>query len=59
MKIKVIYKSVYGRDVYRPNCELSQTLVDLLEQKTLTIDNLRLLKTRGWDVEVCKEESTI
>jgi hypothetical protein len=44
--------SKYGREIYYPKDELSQLVCDLLGQKSLTKENLRLFAKNGWQVDL-------
>jgi len=48
--IKIVSRNIYGRDTYYPANQLAQTLAGLLNQKTLTPENLRHLTRGGFEV---------
>jgi hypothetical protein len=50
--IKVIIKNVYGNDVIYPACEIAFKFCELLAQKTLTRQNIEIIKSMGYTVEV-------
>jgi len=50
--IKIIIKSVYGKDMVYPNCEDSKTFCDMLGRKTLTERDLSYIRVLGYQFEV-------
>lgn len=55
MGIKVKYVRSYGNDRYYPACELSKMICELLNQKSLTMEQLEKIKAYGYQLEMEKE----
>lgn len=56
--MKTIFVGVndwYGKRTYTPKCDESRSLCELLGQKTLTENNITLLKKLGYEIKT-KEE---
>lgn len=51
MIITINPKSVYGETKYYPACELSRLFARLLNQFTLTLSNLKLIKQMGYEIK--------
>ena len=56
MKITVRIKSVYGQPRVYPVCDLAKTLARLIGNKCLTKDQILLIKSLGFEVEVQRPE---
>lgn len=54
--IEVLLKKIYGREKFYPSNDNAQTLCDLLHSITLTKDQLKYLKDRGWKIIIKTEE---
>lgn len=52
LKIQVEMKRNYGVVYYWPICKLSKQFTAFVEQKTLTLAQLRQIKAMGFDVQV-------
>jgi hypothetical protein len=50
--IKVTIKTVYGKETIYPKNEEAKTFCELIGQKSLTRDNIKLIKKLGYNVEV-------
>ena len=59
MKIKVTQKQHYGTYYFYPNCDNSNLFIKLTGRKTLTIDDLKVIKNLGYEIEVGKESALI
>ena len=48
-----IQKSIYGNDLYYPDCDATRNIATISKRKTFDIDALRLLKkTYCFDVKI-------
>ena len=52
MKIILDEKDVYGLPKYYPGNKLAETMATLLNQKTLTEQNINILQLGGFSVEI-------
>lgn len=52
MSIRVTVKQVYGRDVIYPACGISAALALMAKQSTLTMREIRIIKSLGYSVDV-------
>lgn len=52
MKIIVEIKNVYGKETIYPACDQSKLLADLAGNKTITVQNLSIIKKLGYQIEV-------
>lgn len=52
MNITIEIKSVYGRDLIYPACEISRQFAALVDHKTLTRSQLEIIKKIGYGVEI-------
>ena len=50
-KIIIEPSNVWGKTIYKPACATSRYFCELLGQKTLTEDNLRIIKKMGYSLE--------
>lgn len=50
--LKVSLSNPYGVETIRPECAWSRMFADLLRQKTLTRENVELLKKLGYEFEI-------
>ena len=50
--ITVQVKQVYGRDTIYPHDTNAKLFADLVGQRTLTTDNLRIIKQLGYEVHL-------
>ena len=48
LHINLSIDNQYGKEIYRPNCDMSRKLCGLLGQLTLTRDNISRLKDMGF-----------
>jgi hypothetical protein len=55
MKITVLTKNVYGKQVFYPACETAKKFCSLLGTKTLTEDALMKIKDIGYEIVVTHE----
>lgn len=53
--IKILVKSVFGREMIYPANEIAGLFCKLLKQESLTRTNLKLIKELGYEVEQVKE----
>ena len=53
--IYVELKQVYGKDTIYPYCESTKTFCDMLGQTTLTEQDIRLIKSLGYQVHVVQK----
>ena len=51
-KIELIYKSNYGNIYFYPNCFISKKFVKLTKNKTLSLENLKDIKSMGFEIIV-------
>jgi len=51
MKLLIEIKEKYGNTLFYPACEASQVFAKLLNQSTLTENNLKLIKQLGYTIE--------
>lgn len=51
MKITVAHKNVFGRDIFYPKCNLAAMFAELLNQETLTKDNILNIQKMGYAVQ--------
>jgi len=49
--IKIYYRSVYGNDLCYPYCNRAKAFAKLTGKKTLSHDDLGLIKELGYDLE--------
>jgi hypothetical protein len=54
-KIQVAIKQVYGVERIYPICEIAKKLNRLMNSKTFTRDNIQVIKSLGYSVEVISE----
>lgn len=52
MNIIVSVKNVYGRETIYPECAKAKTFARLIRQKTLTVDDVREIKSLGYKIEL-------
>lgn len=53
IKLVVLIRRVrYGRELFYPGCDFSRLLCKLLDQKTLTIETIEILRKEGFEVEI-------
>ncbi len=52
LEIKVILKTVYGRDCIYPACEKAKIFAEMLNQKTLTTREINYIKKLGYTITV-------
>ena len=52
LSIVVQIKNVYGRDVIYPICTKAKSFAKLVNQKTLTQDNLEIIKSLGYSIKI-------
>lgn len=50
MKLEIETKNVYGNDLIYPKNETAQKFAVLLKKKTLTIEELKLIKELGFQI---------
>lgn len=50
--IYVTIKNVYGNELIYPACDDSRVFAELIGQKTLTTQDLRKIRSLGYEVEV-------
>tara|TARA_R100001530_G_scaffold1623_1_gene2913 strand:- start:1311 stop:1490 length:180 start_codon:yes stop_codon:yes gene_type:complete len=50
MKLEIETKNVYGNDLIYPKNETAQKFAVLLKKKTLTIEELKLIKELGFSI---------
>lgn len=55
MTIQVVIKQVYGRETIYPECEKAKLFAKIKGQKTLTSDDIRVIKDLGYKIEVKQE----
>lgn len=55
MQITVQIKSVYGVEKIYPVCAKAKAFATLVKQKTLTVDDLRVIKALGYKIEVVQQ----
>lgn len=59
MKIQVKIKNVYGKESIYPVCKLAQQFAALVQQKTLTSREIKLIKEMGYSIEVIQETQSL
>ncbi len=52
MKLTLTYKSVFGRDSYYPDDDISKVIARLGGFKTYTIEQINLMKKEGWELDI-------
>jgi hypothetical protein len=52
MQITIEIKSVYGRELIYPGCEVSHIFAQLANKKTLDEVDLKLIKDLGYDIKI-------
>ena len=52
LEITVAIKTVYGEDKIYPVCVKSHLFAELVKQKTLTLNDIGIIKRLGYTVEV-------
>jgi|TARA_R110001592_G_scaffold151176_9_gene377475 hypothetical protein len=55
MKITITQKQHYGTYYFYPNCDNSELFIKLTGRKTLTFDDIKVIKGLGYEVEVAQE----
>ena len=55
MKLQVTIKSVYGRDLIYPACDIAKLFTALLKVKSFTENQLEQIKSIGYEIEVITE----
>ena len=50
MSIKISIKNVYGNWLFYPECKISKGIAAIAKSKTLTKDNLDILKSIGYEI---------
>ena len=55
-ELKVLVKSVYGRECFYPRNSTAKTLCELMKTHTFTKDQMRFCKDKGWKIHVQTEE---
>ena len=55
MKITITQKKNYGTYYFYPNCDSSELFIKLTGRKTLTFDDIKTIKSLGYEVEVKQE----
>ena len=56
MKITITQKQHYGTYYFYPNCDNSRLFTKLTGRKTLTIEDIKVIKDLGYEVEVGQED---
>lgn len=54
--IKVEIKDAFGRENIYPRCPVSELFARLVKQKTLTREDIKIIKELGFTIEQVKEE---
>lgn len=52
MKLTLTYKSVFGRDSYYPDDDISKVIARLGGFKTFTIEQINMMKKEGWELDI-------
>jgi hypothetical protein len=52
MKISVVKRNLYGRDLFFPSDDIGKDICYLMKRKTFNLDHISFLKVRLWDVEI-------
>lgn len=58
MKIQVQVKNVYGKETIYPICPIALNFARLVGQKTLTRDNIKIIKDMGYEIEAVHPVTT-
>lgn len=53
--VSVKIRTIYGKEYIYPGCSISEGFCKLLEQKTLTRDNIDKIKALGYKIKVIQE----
>ena len=56
--MQVNIKSVYGREHIYPVSKNAQIFCTMLDQNTLTLDNIKHIKLLGYEIEVVSDQPT-
>ena len=59
MELKVIVKSIYGKELIYPMCKISNVFADIAKTKTLSIEVLRSLKAIGYTITEVKNDTPL
>ena len=59
MSIQVKVKQVYGKETIYPICNKAILFAKMVGQKTLTRDNLKVIKDLGYTIEQVSEQVTL
>lgn len=51
MKIQIMIKTVYGVDKFYPADELAYKFANLIGAKTFNINQLKIIKSMGYEIE--------
>lgn len=52
MKLKLIYKSVFGRDSYYPDDDISRVICKLGNFKTFAPWQIEVMKKEAWQLDI-------
>ena len=52
MSIKISIKNVYGNWLFYPECKISKGIAAIAKSKTLTKDNLDILQSIGYEINL-------
>lgn len=50
-EILVTYVEWYGKETFKPQCEISRAFCKLLKQKTLTKEDIETIKELGYKIK--------
>ena len=59
MKIQVKITKPFGQERINPVCEIAETFCRMLNQKSLTRQNIQYIKVLGYEVEVVQEVTSL
>jgi hypothetical protein len=55
MSIQIEFKHAYGKEWIYPVCNKAKLFAELIGQKTLTRENIGLIKQLGYKIEIVQE----
>ena len=52
VNLKLIHKRNYGRDLYFPLCQISATILKMMDRMTFTAKDMLMMKEANWKIEI-------
>lgn len=59
MSIQIEFKHAYGKEWIYPVCDRAKLFAELVGQKTLTRENIGLIKQLGYKIEIAQEQRVL